>query len=67
MHKGAKFYDMISLDRYWSAAFFDSRDREALNDMCAQARRQLIHQRQMTREELQRLQMKFPHLTEADR
>jgi len=58
---------MISVDRYWSAAFFDSRDQEALNDMCAQARRQLIHQRQMTREELQRLQMKFPNLTEADR
>jgi len=55
------------LDRYWSAAFFDSRDHEALNDLCAQARRQLIQQRQMTREELQRLQMKYPHLTDADR
>lgn len=57
----------MTLERYWAAAFFDSRDQEALNDLCAQARRQLIQQRQMTREELQRLQMKFPHLTDADR
>jgi 3-oxoacyl-[acyl-carrier-protein] synthase III len=57
----------ISLERYWAAAFFDSRDQETLNDMAAQARRQLIHQKQITREDLQRLQMKFPHLTQADR
>lgn len=57
----------MTLERYWAAAFFDSNDQETLNDMCAQARRQLIHQRQLTREDLQRLQMKFPQLTQADR
>ena len=57
----------MTLERYWAAAFFDSNDQETLNDMAAQARRQLIHQRQLTREDLQRLQMKFPHLTQADR
>lgn len=56
----------MTLERYWAAAFFDSSDQETLNDMCAQARRQLIHQRQLTREDLQRLQMKFPQLTQAD-
>jgi len=57
----------MTLERYWAAAFFDSRDQETLNDMAAQARRQLIHQNQLTREDLQRLQMKFPNLTQADR
>lgn len=57
----------MTLNRYWAVAFFDSSDQETLNDMCAQARRQLIHQRELTREDVQRLQMKYPHLTQADR
>jgi hypothetical protein len=57
----------MDLARYWGAAFFDTKDREALNDMCAQARRQLIFQQEVTRDEIARLRMKFPNLTSCDR
>jgi len=58
---------MKDVARYWAAAFFDSRDQETLNDMAAQARRQLIHQNQLTRDEFTRIRMKFPNLTSCDR
>jgi hypothetical protein len=51
---------------YWSAAFFDSRDVETINDMAAMARRMLISQRELQRDELLRLKMKYPHLTTKD-
>ena len=51
---------------YWAAAFFDSRDVETINDMTAMARRMLIMQRELQRDELARLKMKYPHLTTRD-
>ena len=54
------------LYRYWAAAFFDSRDTEVINDMAANARRMLISQRELQRDELLRLKMKYPHLTTRD-
>jgi hypothetical protein len=51
---------------YWAAAFFDSRDVEIINDMAAMARRMLISQRELQRDELLRLKMKYPHLTTRD-
>ena len=53
-------------ERYWGAAFFDSRDTEVINDMAANARRMLISQRELQRDELLRLKMKYPHLTTCD-
>ena len=53
-------------ENYWSAAFFDSRDVETINDMAAMARRMLISQRELQRDELLRLKMKYPHLTTRD-
>jgi len=52
--------------KYWAAAFFDSRDLETINDMAAMARRMLISQRELQRDELLRLKMKYPHLTTKD-
>ena len=52
--------------RYWAAAFFDSRDTEVINVMAANARRMLISQRELQRDELLRLKMKYPHLTTRD-
>ena len=52
--------------KYWAAAFFDSRDTEVINDMAAMARRMLICQRELQRNELLRLKMKYPHLTTRD-
>jgi len=57
---------MFSVQRYWDAAFFDSRDVETINDMAAMARRMLISQRELQRDELLRLKMKYPHLTTRD-
>jgi hypothetical protein len=54
------------IERYWAAAFFDSRDTEVINDMAAMARRMLICQRELQRDELARLKMKYPHLTTKD-
>jgi hypothetical protein len=51
---------------YWNAAFFDSREVEIINDMAAMARRMLISQRELQRDELLRLKMKYPHLTTRD-
>jgi hypothetical protein len=51
---------------YWAAAFFDSRDTEVINVMAANARRMLISQRELQRDELLRLKMKYPHLTTRD-
>jgi len=51
---------------YWNAAFFDSGDIEIINDMVAMARRMLICQRELQRDELLRLKMKYPHLTTRD-
>ena len=51
---------------YWAAAFFDSRDPEVINVMAANARRMLISQRELQRDELLRLKMKYPHLTTRD-
>jgi len=51
---------------YWAAAFFDSGDIEIINDMVAMARRMLICQRELQRDELLRLKMKYPHLTTRD-
>ena len=53
-------------NKYWDAAFFDSRDVETINDMAAMARRQLICVRELQRDELLRLKMKYPHLTTCD-
>ena len=53
-------------NKYWAAAFFDSRDVETLNEMAAMARRMLISQRELQRDELLRLKMKYPHLTTRD-
>jgi hypothetical protein len=53
-------------NKYWAAAFFDSRDVETINDMAAMARRQLICVRELQRDELLRLKMKYPHLTTKD-
>ena len=53
-------------NKYWNAAFFDSRDVETINDMAAMARRQLICVRELQRDELLRLKMKYPHLTTRD-
>jgi hypothetical protein len=52
--------------RYWQAAFFDSGDVETINEMAAMARRMLICQRELQRDELLRLKMKYPHLTTRD-
>ena len=52
--------------RYWKAAFFDSGDVETINDMAYMARRMLICQRELQRDELLRLKMKYPHLTTRD-
>jgi hypothetical protein len=57
---------MFSVQKYWDAAFFDSRDVETLNEMAAMARRMLICQGQLQRDELLRLKMKYPHLTTKD-
>jgi hypothetical protein len=54
------------VNKYWNAAFFDSRDVETINDMAAMARRMLVSQRQLQRDELLRLKMKYPHLTTKD-
>ena len=51
---------------YWNAAFFDSRNTEVINVMAANARRMLISQRELQRDELARLKMKYPHLTTRD-
>jgi len=51
---------------YWAAAFFDNRDVETINEMAALARRMLISQRELQRDELLRLKMKYPHLTTKD-
>ncbi len=56
----------MTVARYWAAAFFDSRDTEVINDMAANARRMLISQRELQRDELLRLEMKYPHLTTRD-
>jgi hypothetical protein len=53
-------------NKYWNAAFFDSCDVETINDMAAMARRQLICVRELQRDELLRLKMKYPHLTTRD-
>jgi len=53
-------------NRYWDAAFFDSRDVETINEMAAMARRQLICNGELQRAELARLKMKFPLLTTKD-
>jgi hypothetical protein len=53
--------------KYWNAAFFDSRDTETINEMAANARRMLIFQRELQRNELLRLKMKYPHLTTFDK
>ena len=50
----------------WQAAYFDSRDVETINEMAAMARRLLISQRELQRDELLRLKMKYPHLTTND-
>jgi hypothetical protein len=55
-----------NIECYWNAAFFDSRDVETINDMAAMARRQLICVRELQRDELLRLKMKYPHLTTRD-
>jgi len=52
--------------KYWNAAFFDSRDIETINEMAALARRMLVSQRELQRDELLRLKMKYPHLTTKD-
>jgi hypothetical protein len=52
--------------KYWAAAFFDSRDVETINEMAGMARRMLISQRELQRDELLRLKMKYPHLTTRD-
>jgi hypothetical protein len=54
------------VNKYWNAAFFDSRDVETLNEMAAMARRQLICVGELQRDELLRLKMKYPHLTTRD-
>jgi len=54
------------VNRYWNAAFFDSRDIETINEMAALARRMLVSQRELQRDELLRLKMKYPHLTTRD-
>lgn len=54
------------MNKYWAAAFFDSGDVETLNHMAAMARRQLICVRELQRDELARLKMKYPHLTTYD-
>jgi hypothetical protein len=56
----------MTVERYWAAAFFDSRDTEVINVMAANARRMLISQRELQRDELLRLKMKYPHLTTRD-
>jgi len=56
----------MTVERYWAAAFFDSRDIETINEMAAMARRMLISQRQLQRDELLRLKMKYPLLTTKD-
>jgi hypothetical protein len=50
----------------WQVAFFDSGDVETINQMAANARRMLISQRELQRDELLRLKMKYPHLTTKD-
>ena len=50
----------------WQAAFFDSQDIETINQMAANARRMLICVRELQRDELLRLKMKYPHLTTRD-
>jgi hypothetical protein len=54
------------MNKYWAAAFFDSRDVETINDMASMARRMLICQGELQRDELLRLKMKYPHLTTKD-
>jgi len=57
---------LLVMNKYWAAAFFDSRDVETINEMAAMARRMLISQRELQRDELLRLKMKYPHLTTRD-
>ncbi len=57
---------LLVMNKYWAAAFFDSREVEPLNEMAAMARRQLICVRELQRDELLRLKMKYPHLTTRD-
>jgi len=54
------------MNKYWAAAFFDSRDVETINEMAAMARRMLICQRELQRNELARIKMKYPHFTTHD-
>lgn len=54
------------MNKYWAAAFFDSREVETVNEMAGMARRQLICVRELQRDELARLKMKYPHLTTRD-
>jgi len=57
---------LLVMNKYWAAAFFDSRDVETINEMAAMARRMLICQGELQRDELLRLKMKYPHLTTKD-
>ena len=57
---------LLVMNKYWAAAFFDSREVETINEMAAMARRMLICQRELQRDELARLKMKYPHLTTKD-
>jgi len=50
----------------WQAAFFDVQDTDTLNQLCAQARKQLLACGEITKEEISMLKMKYPHLTTYD-
>jgi len=52
--------------RAWAASFFGIEDREQMNIMCAQSRKQLRHQGYLSTSEHAAIRMRFPNLTTHD-
>ena len=57
---------MFKVSEYWAAAFFDSRDLYVVNDMAKGARRMLIKQGHLSRQEFKKLKMKYPQYTKYE-
>ena len=61
-----KIYLMFSVQQYWDAAFNGSNDLYVVNDMAKGARRMLIKQGHLTRQEFKKLKMKYPQFTKYE-
>jgi hypothetical protein len=57
---------MFKVSEYWAAAFFDSQDHYVINDMAKGARRMLIKQGHLSRQEFKKLKMKYPQYTKYE-